>query len=186
MPLQVLGGELKGRTLFGGRGRSVRPTLGHVREALFNILGPRVRDVSVLDLFAGSGALGIEALSRGARRAVLLERDAQAHRVIVRNLEALSLTGRAEAIRTDARGWLARGAVEEFEIVFLDPPCEGREGPQVLEALARDDRLHPDVLLSWEHSARTPAPEFPGRLEKAVERRYGDTGLAIYRRDRPA
>jgi 16S rRNA (guanine966-N2)-methyltransferase len=183
VPLRVLGGELKGRTLFGGRGRAVRPTLGQVREALFSILGERVRGVAVLDVFAGSGALAIEALSRGARRAVLLERDAQALRVIRRNLEALSLTTRAEALHADARQWVLKHPVREFEILFLDPPYAGPEGPAVLAALGADVELHPDALVTWEYAARGGAPAAPevGRLKLAVDRRYGETGLAVYR-----
>ncbi|HVP40078.1 MAG TPA: 16S rRNA (guanine(966)-N(2))-methyltransferase RsmD, partial [Candidatus Saccharimonadales bacterium] len=182
MALRVLGGELRGRPLFGGRGRAVRPTLGQVREALFGILGERVRGVAVLDVFAGSGALAIEALSRGAARAVLLERDAQALRVVRRNLEALELTGRAEAVLADACRWVDRHPVRDFEIIFLDPPYAGPEGPAVLSALGELE-LHPDALVTWEYPSRAPAgaPERVGRLERAVDRRYGDTGLAIYR-----
>ncbi len=182
MPLTILGGELKGRRLFGGRGRAVRPTLGQVREALFGILGARVTGVAVLDVFAGSGALGLEAISRGAERAEFLERDAQAFRVLSRNLENLGLKDRARAHRVDARAWIRSHPLAEYEIIFLDPPYAGPEGPQVLAALGADLDLNPDVLVTWEHAARDPAPESVGRLERAVERRYGDTGLAIYRR----
>ena len=183
MPLRVLGGELRGRTLFGGRGRAVRPTLGQVREALFSILGDRILGVAVLDCFAGSGALSIEALSRGAARATLLEQDAQALRVIGRNLEALGLTQRAAAVRTDARRWISRNPVGDFEIVFLDPPYAGPEGPAVLSALGSGAELHPDALVTWEYAARRGAApaERVGRLELAVDRRYGETGLAVYR-----
>lgn len=182
MAIHVIGGELRGRTLFGGRGRAVRPTLAQVREALFNILGARVPGASVLDVFAGSGALGIEALSRGATRATLLEVDATAHRVIGRNLQALELEARAELRRVDARLWLRRHPVREFEIIFLDPPWDGPEGAEVLRFLSGEADLSPDVLISWEYSARSGAPKSLGSLEAAVERRYGETGLTIYRR----
>ena len=184
MPLRVLGGELKGRPLFGGRGRAVRPTLGQVREALFSILGERIRGVAVLDVFAGSGALAIEAISRGAKRAVLLEQDAQALRVIRRNLETLEITDRAEAVHADARRWVKSHPVKDFEILFLDPPYAGPEGPAVLSALGGEVELHPDALVTWEYAARGKpgaAPEVGG-LRLAVDRRYGETGLAVYRK----
>src|SRR5438132_1482200 len=145
MSLRILGGELKGRSLFGGRGRAVRPTLGQVREAVFQILAARVPGSVVLDVFAGSGALSFEALSRGARRAVLLERDAVAHRVIARNIEALGLEERAQAVRVDARGWIARNRLREFELILVDPPYSGPEGPAVLGLLTDGRELHPDA-----------------------------------------
>jgi 16S rRNA (guanine966-N2)-methyltransferase len=180
--LHIIAGELKGRTLFSGRGRAVRPTLGHVREALFSILGDRVPGVSVLDLFAGSGALSFEAISRGAAHAVQLERDAQAFRVLQRNVEALGLESRVTAVRADARVWLRQNPVSSYEILFMDPPYAGPEGPAVLAALTGGMELHPDALLTWEFDARSAtAPEIAG-FEQAVCRRYGDTGLVIYRR----
>ncbi len=182
MAIHVIGGELRGRTLFGGRGRAVRPTLAQVREALFNILGARVPGTAVLDMFAGSGALAIEALSRGAVRATLLERDATAHRVILRNLQELGIADRADLHRVDARTWMKRTSLRQYELIFLDPPWDGPEGGEVLRYLAEEAELSPDVWISWEYAARSGAPTKLGSLEAAVERRYGDTGLTIYRR----
>lgn len=185
MAIQVIGGNLRGRALFAGRGRAVRPTLSTVRGALFNILGERVAGAWVLDLFAGSGALAIEALSRGAARAVLLEIDAQAHRVVARNLEALGLTDRAETHRTDARLWLRGQKLDPYEILFLDPPWDGTEGEEVFRRVAQEPSLHPDALVCWEYSAKSGAPAEIGFLKAAVEKRYGDTGLTVYRRVAP-
>ncbi|MBI5835637.1 MAG: 16S rRNA (guanine(966)-N(2))-methyltransferase RsmD [Candidatus Eisenbacteria bacterium] len=181
--MRITGGDLRGRVLFGGSGRAVRPTLGQVREALFSILGPRVRGAGVLDLFAGSGALSFEALSRGAARAVLLERDAQALRVVRRNIDSLGLSSSAVAHLADSRRWVRSHPLQEFELLFLDPPYAGPEGMDVLQALG-DAELHPDALVVWEHAVRSGpgAPERVGRLARFLDRRYGDTGLAMYRR----
>ncbi|MGH8902913.1 MAG: 16S rRNA (guanine(966)-N(2))-methyltransferase RsmD [Egibacteraceae bacterium] len=119
--MRVIAGSAKGRRLRAPRGRAVRPTSDRVREALFSSLGDRIPGASVLDLFAGSGALGIEALSRGAGRAVLVERDPRAVAVIDENLERTGLAGRAQVVRDDAaRFCQAPGTA--FDVVFADPP----------------------------------------------------------------
>src|SRR5215203_247228 len=121
--MRVIAGELKGRPLLAPRGWKVRPTSDRVREAIFSVLGNAVVGARVLDLYCGTGALAIEALSRGAARAVLVDRDT---RPALGNVESLGLGARAELVRADARRWLAERAGDEgaprFDLVFVDAP----------------------------------------------------------------
>jgi 16S rRNA (guanine966-N2)-methyltransferase len=149
-----------------------------VREAIFNLLGPDVEDAIVLDLFAGSGALGIEALSRGAASALFVERDEVAVRVIRRNLESLGLAGRGRAVRADVPKWLAGHApeVRGATLVLLDPPYND---PVLEHALALLDPLVAgEASVVAEHSHRQPLPAL-GRLQPTRQRRYGDTAVSV-------
>jgi len=178
--MRVIAGTYGGRELVAPRGRATRPTSDRVREALFSILG-EVTDLRVLDLFAGSGALAIEALSRGAAHAVLVESDARAARVIQANLKALDLaTERAEVRRRDALRVVrdASEAGESYDLVFLDPPYRLATGlgPDLATALA--PLLAPGARVIGESDRRTPL-DLPG-YTTTFERRYGDTLLRIH------
>ena len=170
--LRVSGGELRGRRLRSGRA-GVRPTTERVREALFSILGD-VGGLRVLDLFCGTGALAIEALSRGAAHATLVDRDVAAAR---RNLEQLELTDRAEAVRSDVIRFLRRPGLDPFELVLCDPPYRladrfGAEvGPLIPAALAEGGRV---VVES------APGGALELGLPLLDERRYGDTLVRLY------
>ena len=171
--MRIVAGDFKGRRLRAPRGRRTRPTADRVREALFSLLGD-VAGARVLDLYAGSGALGIEALSRGAASAVLVERDPGAAAVIAANLAALDV--RAEVRRQDVMRFLAR-AEGGFDLVFCDPPYDS--GPRIATALA--ERL-PAVIaengrIVTESDKRAPLV-LPYPL--IVERSYGDTRIAIH------
>jgi 16S rRNA (guanine966-N2)-methyltransferase len=161
-----------------GAPRGIRPTQGLVREAIFDLVSPAVAGAAALDLFAGSGALGIEALSRGAARATFVDRDEQAVRVIRRNLEALGLGERGRAVRGDVIRWL--GANEDGAraagLVLLDPPYNDA----VLEhALARLDVLAAaGATVVAEHAHRQALPDLR-RLRPARVRRYGDTAVTV-------
>ena len=179
--MRVIAGTLGGRRIAAPPGTDTRPTSDRVREALFSALGP-LGGETVLDLFAGSGALAIEALSRGAARAVLVETDARAAAVIRRNLEALQL-GPEQAIlrRRDALKALrdAREAGETYDLLFLDPPYRLATGlgPELAEALA--PVLAPGARVIGESDRRAPL-DLPG-LSTTFERRYGDTLLRIHK-----
>jgi 16S rRNA (guanine(966)-N(2))-methyltransferase RsmD len=178
--VRVIAGRFGGRRLKAPRGeKTTRPTSDRVREACFSMLG-ELRETVVLDLFAGTGALGIEALSRGSERAVFVERDASALRALRANLDALGLAGaEAEVRATDALQALhaAREARETYDLVFVDPPysragqLEGELGPLLPGLLA------PAARVVVESDRRAPL-----RLAFAVERerRYGDTVITIY------
>jgi pantetheine-phosphate adenylyltransferase len=171
--MRVTGGRLAGRLLRVPRG-GVRPTADRVREALFARLEP-LEGLRVLDLYAGSGALGIEALSRGASRAVFVDRSGASLATLRRNLRELGLEGRARVVRGDAGAALARLA-ERFDLVLLDPPYATRQTPRVLCALVRSGVLAAGATLVVESSWRAAPAETAG-LVVVDRRRYGDTML---------
>jgi 16S rRNA (guanine966-N2)-methyltransferase len=175
--VRVVAGAYGGRRIEAPRGRATRPTSDRVREALFSILGP-VDGLRVLDLFAGSGALGIEALSRGAPEAVFVDSDARAVAAVRRNLDALGIDARVE--RRDAFSWLesaARGE-EPFDLVFADPPYSSAS-----RAAGRLSELLPPLLSETSLTVTESDKRDPLHLAMPLidERAYGDTRIAIHR-----
>lgn len=179
--MRIIAGALKGRILAPVKGRT-RPTAARVREAIFNILGPVVLEARVLDLFAGTGALGIEALSRGAAAAVFVEDHPEALKGLRRNLETLGLLDRSEVlplpVAVALKKLAARG--EQFGLIFLDPPYGGGVALATLSALAASGLMLPQARVVAEHSRRETLPESTGVLKQHTLRRYGDTQVAIY------
>ncbi|MGH2864869.1 MAG: 16S rRNA (guanine(966)-N(2))-methyltransferase RsmD [Solirubrobacteraceae bacterium] len=178
--MRVIAGRFGGRRLQAPRGSVTRPTSDRVREALFAMLG-ELDGARVLDLFAGTGALGIEALSRGARTAVYVERDAGALRVLNANLKALAIPAEvAQVRRGDALAALqsARESKETYDLLFIDPPYrQARDwGPELSAMLPA--LLEPDARVVLESDRRDPL-EVALALER--ERRYGDTLIKIHR-----
>jgi 16S rRNA (guanine966-N2)-methyltransferase len=173
--VRIIAGSRKGHTIHAPKGRETRPTSDRVRENVFNILGP-VDGASVLDLYAGSGAMGLEALSRGAARAVLVESDRDAVRAIERNLDKLRL--KATVLERDALAVIATERTK-YDLVFVDPPYD--MFPDIQPQLAR---YLPAVLADagvvvLETDARTQ-PELP--LEVRTSRKYGQTRVTVYGR----
>ncbi|MGH7680961.1 MAG: 16S rRNA (guanine(966)-N(2))-methyltransferase RsmD [Candidatus Eiseniibacteriota bacterium] len=183
--VRIVGGSLRGRRLRVAD-RGVRPTSERTREAIFDILGPeRVEEASVLELFAGTGALGIEALSRGARSVDFVEGNNAVARRLTENLKSLDLEarGRVRIARLGHAG-IPAGLSGPWALIFLDPPYDGEEGPRWVRALAESGALEPDGLLIYERRKGTVAPTSEG-LTLATERTYGDTTIAIYRAGGP-
>jgi 16S rRNA (guanine966-N2)-methyltransferase len=174
--VRVVAGAFKGRRLHVPPGRGTRPTADRVREALFSMLAG-VEGASVLDLYAGSGALGIEALSRGARDAVFVERDPRAAETIERNLALAGV--RAAVRREDVLAFLGRPTEAAYHLVFCDPPYD--LGPRIAGRLAESlpALLSEDARIVTESDKRHPI-ELP--LPLLVERTYGDTRVAIHGR----
>ena len=177
--MRIIAGSRKGHTIYAPKGLATRPTGDRVREAAFNLIGP-VDGATVLDLFAGSGAMGLEALSRGAERAVFVESDPEAARAIERNLDKLRLTG-ATIVRSDARTALTAetSARRNYDLVIADAPYE--EWPTLERTLGPylADVLAPDGLLVVETSARV---EPDVALHLRTSRRYGSARLTLYER----
>lgn len=177
--VRVIGGALRGRRLSVPR-RGVRPTSDRVRESLFATLGD-VSDAAVLDLFAGTGALGIEALSRGASSVVFVERSRETAAVLRRNLEALGLEERARIIRSDALRAIRTLAREDarFDLVLADPPYAADALAPLLPALAGAGILLPGGTLVVERGRRHAVPAVDG-LALVEHREYGDTVITRY------
>lgn len=178
--MRIVAGTARGRTLVAPRGRNTRPTSDKVRGAVFNLLGQFFDGGAVLDLYAGSGALALEALSRGCARAICVEADRAAAEVIRRNAEACGFAGRVELVRAPVEGALDRLPAGAFALAFLDPPyAVGPEG-----ALARlAPLLGPGGRAVAEHDARRAPADRYGALALEDRRAYGDTGISIYRLD---
>jgi len=175
--MRVIAGSRKGHALVAPRGTDTRPTSDRVRENIFNLVGP-LDGAKVLDLFAGSGALGIEALSRGAATAVFVENDRDAIRAIERNLEKLRLTG-ARVVRGDALFTVAQEAIAgaKYDLVLVDPPYGMLDDIQPRLALHLPALLAPDGLAVLETDVRS-APELP--LPVRTSRKYGNTRITIF------
>ena len=175
--MRVVAGSARGLRLSAPTGHDVRPTSDRVREAVFNALGSLavVEDANVLDLFAGSGALGIEALSRGARAAVFVDHDRSALDVIARNLEATGLGAAAVVVRSDARAYL-RSAGSSFGLLLLDPPYRFSEWDALMEAVGPVTTPESVVVIESDRDVAVP-------VGWSVERRkrYGSTFVAIVR-----
>lgn len=176
--MRVTGGSERGRQLKTPPGSSVRPTSDKVKQALFNILGDRVAGAVFLDLFAGAGGIGIEALSRGAERVMFVDVSRDSLTVVKQNIEELGLGKRAEIVLSLAELFLAKVS-GPYDIVFLDPPYAEKMQP-LLELVAGAGILKPDSIVIAEHFRKQQSPEIAGGLTLHREKRYGDTVLAFY------
>lgn len=181
MSVRVTAGTAKGHKLQVPRGLTVRPTPDRAKEALFSIIGDRVVGCHFLDLYAGSGAIGIEALSRGAAEVVFAEKRASIARIIERNLARTGLGGRARVVVADAAQTLGKMGEEPtiFDIIFADPPYNDENAPRILQVLGTKDLLDENGLIVWEHATAASIPANIGKLVSVKEVRYGDTAFAF-------
>ncbi|MGE5753125.1 MAG: 16S rRNA (guanine(966)-N(2))-methyltransferase RsmD [Deltaproteobacteria bacterium] len=179
--MRIVAGKWRGRPLRAPKGLAVRPTTDRVREAIFDILGERVSGTSVLDLFAGSGALGLEALSRGASRAVFVEPDPAAFAVLKKNVESLG-AGDSEAWPLDYRQALRRLRARSmrFDLVFLDPPYRKGLAPDSAAVLSRAGLVREGGSVVVEEAFRAPEASFPEGWVLSTDRRYGDTRVMLF------
>jgi 16S rRNA (guanine966-N2)-methyltransferase len=175
--LRIIAGSRKGARIFAPKGRDTRPTGDRVREAAFNLIGP-VDAMRVLDLYAGSGAMGLEALSRGAESATFVESDRAAAETIVRNLEKLAFAG-ATVLRDDAPRKLAADAAagRRYDLVLIDPPYGDLQGLLPMLSAHLPAIVEPGGLVVIESSARDE-PELP--LPKRTSRRYGSARVTVF------
>lgn len=183
MPIRVIAGVAKGRKLKPVPGTGTRPIMDRVKEALFSILGPRVPDCSFLDLFAGTGSVGIEALSRGAERAVFVENARLAIKVIEENLQSTGLADQAEIVKADVRDYLRAPAREPFEIIYIAPPQYKGLWLETLTLLDEHiDHLAPDGLCIIQIDPLERQAVTLSALRPYDERRYGNTLLWFFER----
>jgi 16S rRNA (guanine966-N2)-methyltransferase len=185
--MRIVAGKFRGASLEAPKGLATRPTSDRVRQALFNVLehGParfEFEGARVLDLFSGTGALALEALSRGARYAVFIEDDAAARAAIRRNLEALSLTGVTKIWRRDATSLGDAGTLQPFDLIFCDPPYGKGLGEQALASAAAGGWVARDAVAVLEERADSEVA-WPPPFREIDRRRYGDTVIALAKAD---
>ena len=184
--MRVIGGTAKGRRLKVPKGRNLRPTAARVKEALFNILPHDLGGLEILDLFAGTGNMTLESLSRGATAATLVEVSSEAARVIRENLHRLGVADRCRLLNMPADRALRSLARQHanFDVVFIDPPYGQGLVECALKMIAEGSLLRADGVIVAEHSVRDRAGDGYGDLVLRDRRRYGDTLLSFYRRQR--
>jgi 16S rRNA (guanine966-N2)-methyltransferase len=181
--MRILAGEFYGRRLKSPAGSHTRPTLGRVREALFNILAPRMFSARFLDLYAGVGTIGLEALSRGCSRVVFVEGDTHIGRVLRANVEHLDPAGeRTEVIAGEAVAVVRRLSQrpERFQVVFLDPPYRASETERWTREAHLAELLAPNGVAVLQHDRKWLAPEQWAGCRKFRDRDYGTTTLSFY------
>jgi 16S rRNA (guanine966-N2)-methyltransferase len=182
--MRVVGGDFRGRALATPKTSAIRPTSDRTREAVFNILahgyGDDLAGARVLDLFAGTGALGIEALSRGASHALFIEESAEGRGLIRDNVEAMGLQGRTKIFRRDATAIGEAGTIQPFGLVFADPPYGKGLAEKALTAALAGDWLRPGALAVVEEAASSPLVT-PAGFEQLDRRDYGDTCVIFCR-----
>jgi 16S rRNA (guanine966-N2)-methyltransferase len=181
--MRVISGSARGRTLQAVPGSNTRPTTDKVKEALFSMIGPYFAGGLALDLFAGTGGLGIEALSRGMDRAIFVDTQAQSIPVIRRNLEATHLTEQAEVYRNDALRALKVLHKHErtFDLVFLDPPYRLAIIPECIHYLLAQDMIQDGAFIVCEHDQSLEFSDALRPLMLWKQAEYGDTTITIYR-----
>ena len=180
--MRVIAGSARGIRLKAPPGMSARPTLGKVKEALFSTLGPRVYGALVADLFAGSGALGIEALSRGAGYCVFIEYNRDHLQIIRDNLEKTGLSGRSRLLKMNTTAALQLLSAEKLrlDIIFIDPPYHSSLAAQTLQIISKLPLLKEDGLVVVEHPAQSA--DWTKLYPFSKHKRYGTTGLSFIRR----
>jgi len=176
--MRIVSGSLGGRIFASPHGHRTHPMSDKMRGALFNMLGD-IRGLSVLDPFAGSGALCFEAVSRGSGRVVAVEQDKKAQRTITENIESLGLEGKVELFSAPAKGWFNRKR-DTFDILLLDPPYDDLQY-NLIEKLAERTVSGGRLVLSWPGGDRD-LPRFPD-YELLTNKQYGDASLRVYRRN---
>jgi 16S rRNA (guanine966-N2)-methyltransferase len=175
--MRIIAGNLKGRVINQPHGHHTHPMSEKVRGALFNALGD-VEGLTFLDAFAGSGALSFEAVSRGAKHAVAIERDPSVHKVVKNTIEELGLKNDVHAIRASAGAWSERNKEKKFNIVILAPPYDDLQ-PQLLQKLTI--HLNKDGVLVLDYPGKDRPPEFKW-IKEILRKEYGDAQLVFYRK----
>ncbi len=175
--MRIIAGKLGGRQFQASHGHKIHPMSDKMRGALFNILGD-IQGLTVLDAFAGSGALSFEAISRGAKHATVIEIDKSAHSQILKNIKTLQMENEIKAVRANASGWSDNNPEVKFDLVLLDPPYDDLPH-ELLAKIAR--HAVPQGLVALSYPGNKQPPTFSG-LELITAKLYGDSQLAFYRK----
>jgi len=178
--MRIISGSFKGRKLSSPKGVKTRPTSDRVREAIFSIVGDLVVDARVLDLYAGTGAMGLEALSRGARQAVFVEMDPAALRCLDTNIETCRCKDRSAVVSRPVISYLGKiDPVDDFDLVFADPPYMGDLGTLTLLAISKHAKPLKRCLIILEHAPDRPPEPVPHVMIRVDTRKYGNVGVTF-------
>lgn len=177
--MRIIAGSLGGRTISSPDGKRTHPMSERVRNAMFNSLGQEIVDSYVLDAFAGTGAIGIEAISRGAKFTTFIERDRLAQKVLTENLEKLGITEETKIIRAGVAAWVDTYDGQKFDLIFADPPYHDPQFSTVIKLLGL---LKPNGLMVLSHTGRIESPTLPG-VVVVDNRGYGDAALTYFRQE---
>lgn len=180
--MRIIAGEAKNRKLKTRKGFDTRPTLESVKESLFSIIAPYLEESIFLDLFSGSGSIALEAISRGAKRAVMIEKDSEALRYIIENIDSLGFTDRCRAYKNDVlRAIEILGKKgEKFDIIFMDPPYQDEICKKVLKEIEKANILKDDGLIICEHHLYENLEDEIAGFRKTDERKYNKKILTFY------
>ncbi len=183
--MRIIAGKFKGRRLRAAEGLQVRPTSDRLRETLFNILAPKIEDAAFLDLCAGSGAIGIEALSRGAAHVTFVESSRRALAQLIENLAHCRIDEAVEVVQRDVVSAVKQLVAQSrrFDLIFFDPPYASNLYWPVMELLGTGDILAPGGALIVEHRGKNPVPEEIGHLRRYREVRQGESSLSFFFRE---
>lgn len=182
--LRITGGECRGRVITGPEGLEVRPTSSKIRQAFFNIISNRIGDARFVDVCAGSGLMGMEALSRGAASLIAIEENRKFAQAIEKTGEKLGFKERAEVICGDVRKVLPLLNPGEADVIFADPPYKSQLAEPIVRLVDKNQLLAEDGILVVEHAVALPPPESTDGLEMFDTRKYGQTAVSFYRAKR--
>lgn len=178
--MRIIAGSFKGRKLVSPRGAETRPTSDRVREAIFSVVGEMVRGASVLDLYSGTGAMGLEALSRGAKKTVFVEKGQAALKCLKMNIEAAGCQERAQVVKGSVLTFLKKDDRNaDFDLVFADPPYAGNLGTLTLLAISKHVKPLKRCLIVLEHAPDKQPEPLPANLERVDTRKYGNVAVTF-------
>ncbi|BDU50250.1 16S rRNA (guanine(966)-N(2))-methyltransferase RsmD [Haliovirga abyssi] len=180
--MRIIAGTAKNKRIKSQSGHNVRPTLERVKESLFSILQPYINDSVFLDLYGGTGSIALEALSRGAKRAIIIEKNGEALRIIIENVNSLGFEDRCRAYRNEVLRAIEilSNKRETFDIIFMDPPYKDEVCEEVIAKILDSNLLEENGLIIAEHHIKEKLPDVIGKLNKIDERKYSGKVLTFY------
>jgi 16S rRNA (guanine(966)-N(2))-methyltransferase RsmD len=182
MSIRIIAGECKGFILKGEvAGEITRPILARVKKSLFDILSPDLKDANFLDLFCGTGSVGIEAVSRGAKKAIFVDKDKNVNKCVKINIEYCKITDRCEVYSCDIFDFFKTYSNIKFDIIFAGPPYPANLCNNILKNLAETKFLKPETMIVLQHQIKEPIAEDQGIFQKVREKIYGDTKLSFFK-----
>lgn len=181
--MRVISGKVRGLKLNTPKNEDVRPTTDRVKESLFNIINPYIMESSILDLFAGTGSLGIECLSRGAKKCVFVDISKESIAIVKSNIKKARVENESVVLNLDFKDAVNKLKIQKskFDVIFMDPPYYKNMFIDALEKIDNADLLDEDGIIVVEHDSKDEFPENIGRLEKFKAKKYGNTTLTFYK-----